>query len=148
MKLCELSTPSALVDSLRMQRNIGRMQQRMDALGVAFRPHVKTAKCISVAKAQVAAGASGVTVSTLKEAEQFFAAGFPDILYAVGMAPHRLRRAADLLASGCKLKILVDSAECAAAIVDFVHAGNATFEVWIEMTATATAAACGPKAMS
>ena len=133
MKLCELSTPSALVDSLRMQRNIGRMQQRMDALGVAFRPHVKTAKCIPVAKAQVAAGASGITVSTLKQAEQFFAAGFPDILYAVGMAPHRLRRAADLLASGCKLKILADSAECAAAIVNFVHAGDAAFEVWIEI---------------
>ena len=124
MKLCKLSTPSALVDSLRMQRNIGRMQQRMDALGVAFRPHVKTAKRIPVAKAQVAAGASGISVSTLKEAEQFF---------AIGIAPHRLRRAADLLASGCKLKILADSAECAAAIVDFVHAGDTAFEVWIEI---------------
>lgn len=133
MKIRELSTPAALVDSMRMQRNIGRMQQRMDALGVAFRPHVKTAKCVPIARAQMAAGASGITVSTLKEAEQFFAAGFTDILYAVGMAPHRLKQAAELLARGCKLKILADSAECAAAIVDFVHAGDAAFEVWIEI---------------
>jgi D-serine deaminase-like pyridoxal phosphate-dependent protein len=133
MKLCELSTPAALVDSIRMQRNIGRMQQRMDALGVAFRPHVKTAKCIPIAKAQRAAGASGITVSTLKEAEQFFAAGFTNILYAVSMAPHRLRQAAALLQSGCQLKIIVDSAECAAAIVDYVLAEDAAFEVWIEI---------------
>ena len=116
-----------------MQRNIGRMQQRMDALGVAFRPHVKAAKCIPVAKAQMAAGARGITVSTLKEAEQFFAAGFTDILYAVGMAPHRLKQAAGLLAGGCGLKIVADSAECAAAIVDFAQLGDAAFEVWIEI---------------
>ncbi len=133
MKLRELSTPAALVDSMRMQRNIRRMQQRMDALGVAFRPHVKTAKCIPVARAQMAAGARGITVSTLKEAEQFFAAGFTDILYAVGMAPHRLKQAAALLASGCGLKIIADSVDSAAAIVDFAHAGDAAFEVWIEI---------------
>ena len=133
MKLCDLSTPAALIDSLRMQRNIGRMQQRMDALGVAFRPHVKTAKCLPIARAQVAAGACGITVSTLKEAEQFFAAGFTDILYAVGMAPHRLPQAGALLDRGCNLKIIADSAEAAAAIVDFAHPGNAGFEVWIEI---------------
>ena len=37
----------------------------MDALGVRLRPHVKTAKCIAVTERQRAAGASGITVSTL-----------------------------------------------------------------------------------
>ncbi|HSH91015.1 MAG TPA: alanine racemase, partial [Ramlibacter sp.] len=85
--LAHLSTPAAIVDLPRMQRNIARMQDRMNSLGVKFRPHVKTSKCVDVVRAQVAAGASGITVSTLKEAEQFFAAGIKDILYAVGMAP-------------------------------------------------------------
>ena len=72
MKISELSTPAALVDIARMERNIARMQSRMDSLGVSFRPHVKTSKCVAVTQAQIQAGARGITVSTLKEAEQFF----------------------------------------------------------------------------
>jgi len=85
--LRELSTPAALVDVPRMTRNVARMQARADTLGVAFRPHVKTSKCPDVVGAQLAAGARGVTVSTLKEAEAFFEAGVTDILYAVGLVP-------------------------------------------------------------
>ena len=66
-----IDTPAALIDLPRMQHNIARMQQRMNALGVTFRPHVKTTKCLDVVRAQVAAGARGITVSTLKEAEAF-----------------------------------------------------------------------------
>jgi D-serine deaminase-like pyridoxal phosphate-dependent protein len=35
-----IDTPAALIDLPRMQHNIARMQQRMNALGVTFRPHV------------------------------------------------------------------------------------------------------------
>jgi hypothetical protein len=88
--LAHLDTPAALIDLSRMQANIERMQARMNTLGVAFRPHVKTSKCTPVARAQQAAGARGITVSTLKEASAFFADGFTDILYAVGMVPAKL----------------------------------------------------------
>ena len=83
----KLDTPAALIDQNRMQANIERMQSRMNALGVRFRPHVKTSKCLPVVETQLAAGAQGITVSTLKEAEQFFQAGIDDILYAVGIVP-------------------------------------------------------------
>src|SRR6478735_6692354 len=53
--LGELDTPAAVVDTGRMQANISRMQQRMNALGVKFRPHVKTSKSLPVVLAQVAA---------------------------------------------------------------------------------------------
>lgn len=128
-----IDTPAALVDEARMQRNIARMQQRMDALGVRFRPHVKTTKCIEVAKAQQAAGARGITVSTLKEAEQFFAAGFTDILYAVGMAPHRLAHALELRRRGCALGIITDGIESARAIAEFGRANGEAFDVLIEV---------------
>jgi D-serine deaminase-like pyridoxal phosphate-dependent protein len=81
----------------------------MTALGVRLRPHVKTTKCIEVARRQQTAGASGITVSTLKEAEQFFAAGFGDVLYAVCIAPAKLGRVLALRRQGCALTILVDS---------------------------------------
>lgn len=131
--LAEIDTPAAIVSLERMQRNIARMQQQADALGVRFRPHVKTSKCADVVAAQLAAGATGITVSTLKEADQFFARGVTDILYAVGMAPHRLAHALDLRRRGCALQILTDSVEGAQAIAEYGRAHDHAFEVLIEI---------------
>ena len=131
--LATLDTPAALIDLPRMQHNIERMQQRMDALGVSFRPHVKTTKCTPVARAQLAAGARGITVSTLKEAAQFYADGIDDILYAVGMAPGKLPQALALRRQGCDLKIITDSVTSAAAIAAFGRQHGEVFEVWIEI---------------
>jgi D-serine deaminase-like pyridoxal phosphate-dependent protein len=131
--LAALDTPAAVIDLPRMQRNIERMQQRMNALGVRFRPHVKTSKCTPVARAQLAAGAQGITVSTLKEAAQFYADGFSDILYAVGMVPAKLPQALALRRQGCDLKIITDSVASAAAIVAFGREHGEKFEVWIEI---------------
>ncbi|KAA0088377.1 DSD1 family PLP-dependent enzyme [Trinickia soli] len=133
MTLESLSTPAALIDVARMNHNIERMQQRMNTLGVSFRPHVKTTKCEQVVKAQMDAGARGITVSTLKEAEQFFVSGIRDIVYAVGMAPPKLPRALALRRQGCDLKIVADSVACAEAIVAFGREHNERFEVWIEV---------------
>ena len=128
-----IDTPAALIDLPRMQRNIARMQERMNALGVRFRPHAKTAKSPAVNRAQIAAGAQGITVSTLKEAEQFFADGVTDILYAVGMAPHKLPQALALLRQGCALQIVTDNVAAAHAIAAFGRAQDAVFDVLIEV---------------
>jgi D-serine deaminase-like pyridoxal phosphate-dependent protein len=133
MKLEQIETPAALIDIARMQKNIARMQAHMNTLGVAFRPHVKTTKCIDVVRAQIAAGARGITVSTLKEAEAFFAAGIDDILYAVSMAPSKLPRALALRRQGCDLKLVVDNPTAASAIAAFGDQHGETFEVWIEV---------------
>ncbi|AMM15995.1 alanine racemase [Burkholderia sp. PAMC 28687] len=133
MKLDQIETPAALIDRRRMMRNIERMQAHMDTLGVAFRPHVKTSKCVDVVRAQRDAGARGITVSTLKEAEQFFAAGFSDILYAVGMVASKLPRALALKQSGCDLKLIVDNLESARGVAEFGRLHGVTFEVWIEI---------------
>jgi D-serine deaminase-like pyridoxal phosphate-dependent protein len=133
MRLQSLNTPAALIDVERMNRNIRRMQQRMNTLGVRFRPHVKTTKCEQVVKAQMDAGAQGITVSTLKEAEQFFASGVRDIVYAVGMAPTKLPQALALRRQGCDLKIVADSVPCAEAIAAFGREHDERFEVWIEI---------------
>ncbi|MVW72064.1 DSD1 family PLP-dependent enzyme [Bordetella sp. 15P40C-2] len=131
--ISHLDTPAALVDVARMQRNIQRMQNRMNALGVRFRPHVKTAKSVDVTRAQIEAGAQGITVSTLKEAEQFYAAGIGDILYAVGIVPTKLPQVLALRERGCDLKIITDNVTSAIAIGDFAKAHHTEFEVWIEI---------------
>ncbi|KAA1012895.1 DSD1 family PLP-dependent enzyme [Paraburkholderia panacisoli] len=133
MKLEQIETPAALIDIARMQKNIARMQGHMNTLNVAFRPHVKTTKCIDVVRAQIAAGARGITVSTLKEAEAFFAAGIDDILYAVSIAPSKLPRALALRRQGCDLKLVVDNPTAASAIAAFGDQHGENFEVWIEV---------------
>jgi D-serine deaminase-like pyridoxal phosphate-dependent protein len=131
--LSSIQTPAAIIDLARMQRNIERMQRRMDALGVRFRPHIKTSKSAPVVRAQLAAGARGITVSTLKEAEQFYADGFADILYAVGVVPAKIPRVLALTRRGCSLKIITDSAQSASAIAAFGRDQSESFEVLIEV---------------
>ena len=133
MTLSDLTTPAALIDEARMMRNIARMQQRMSGFGVRLRPHVKTSKCIEVARRQEAAGASGITVSTLKEAEQFYAAGFTDVLYAVCMAPPKLDRALALRRRGCALTVIVDSLTAAQAVAAKGRDERHAFDVMIEV---------------
>jgi len=132
-RLADIPTPAALIDEARMGRNIARMHERMNALGARLRPHVKTPKCIEVARRQQAAGASAITVSTLKEAEEFFAAGFADILYAVCIAPQKLDRVLALRRQGCRLAILVDEAAAARAVVAKGKAAQHAFDVMIEV---------------
>ena len=142
--ISNIETPAAVVDVARMQRNIARMQARMNTLGVSFRPHVKTTKCVAVAGRQRAAGANGITVSTLREAEEFFGAGYDDILYAVCVAPHRLSRARALRDQGCRLKILVDSAEAAQAVVE-AESHRDPIEVLIEIDTDGHRSGVGPE---
>lgn len=131
--LQSLLTPAAVIDQKRMHDNITRMQQRMNTLGVRFRPHVKTSKCIPVTQAQIAAGAYGITVSTLKEAQYFFEQGITNILYAVGISPNKLPAVLALRRSGCNLKIITDNIPAAQHIVEFGKTHQEAFEVWIEI---------------
>jgi D-serine deaminase-like pyridoxal phosphate-dependent protein len=116
-----------------MQRNIARMQSRMDALGVRFRPHVKTSKCPEVVTRQIAAGARGITVSTLKEAERFLAEGVTDALYAVAIVPAKFDHALRLSRQGLRLTLLVESVAAAEALsrhgVEHGHCHVALIEI-------------------
>ena len=132
-RIADLDTPAALIDTGRMQDNIARMQERMNAMDVRFRPHVKTSKCLPVVQAQIKAGAQGITVSTLKEADQFFTAGIADILYAVSIAPAKLSQVLAMRRRGCDLKIITDSVAGARAIAGFGKEHGEALEVWIEV---------------
>ena len=70
-----LETPAVLVDLDRVDANIERMASVMRERGVALRPHAKTHKSVAVARRQLAAGAVGLTVATIGEAEVFAANG-------------------------------------------------------------------------
>jgi D-serine deaminase-like pyridoxal phosphate-dependent protein len=114
--LGELATPCLVLDADRMERNIARLRARLDALGVALRPHLKTAKSVEVARRVMSSPSGPATVSTLKEAEQFVAAGVRDIIYAVGIAPAKLPQVLALRAGGADLAVVLDTVEQAQAV--------------------------------
>ena len=129
----QLNTPSLLLDIERLRANIARMQASADRLGVRLRPHLKTLKSAPAAEALIAAGAHGITVSTLKEARYFLDHGITDITYAVGMVPARLDVAADLVARGADLKIMTDCVDVAQAIARRVGQDGPRFKLLIEI---------------
>lgn len=113
-----LETPALLLDAPRLHANIARMKTRTAALGVTLRPHVKTAKCIEVARATDGPDAppGPITVSTLREADQFAAHGWTDITYAVGLTPNKFAHVRRLLDQGVALRVILDSVEAARAL--------------------------------
>ncbi len=114
--LTALQTPTLILDEAKMLRNIQRLADHAEALGVTLRAHLKTAKSVDAAR-RLTTGAPGpITVSTLAEAEVFHAAGYCDILYAVGIAPAKLDRVRALRAEGCDLTVILDSVEQARAV--------------------------------
>lgn len=132
-KLDHIDTPALLLDARKLEANCRRMRSIVHGHGVALRPHVKTAKSVEVAQVALDSPAGAITVSTLREAEYFFDHGFRDILYAVGMAPAKLRRVVDLIKRGSHVSAIVDSAEAASAIARAVASSGVRIPTLIEI---------------
>ncbi|HXH04014.1 MAG TPA: alanine racemase [Candidatus Competibacteraceae bacterium] len=106
-----LATPAVIVDRDRLVRNIARIQEKGERHGVHVRPHIKTHKCIEIARLQVAAGAIGITASKPAEALVFIEAGIESVTVAYPIVDRR--RAVTLLEAaavhGCRLRTIADS---------------------------------------
>lgn len=131
--LSAIDTPALVLDEARMRANIRRLAEKLAPLDVVPRPHLKTAKSVEVARQLLAGGNGPATVSTLREAEYFAAAGVCDILYAVGIAPGKLARVKALRDAGCDLAIVLDSAEQARAVADAAAHMRNTLPTLIEI---------------
>ena len=106
MDALDLDTPALYVDLDILERNIARMQERCRAWGVALRPHVKTHKIAEIAQMQLDAGAIGITVAKVGEAEVLPG---DDVLVAYPLLKPKLPRLREL-AKTRALKVAVDSA--------------------------------------
>ncbi len=93
----QVSTPALIVDYDILQRNIQEMAKFVKKNGINLRPHVKTHKCPIIAKMQLDAGARGICVAKVSEAEIFAANGFKDILIANEIiSPEKIQRLLNL----------------------------------------------------
>jgi 3-hydroxy-D-aspartate aldolase len=80
MTKAELPTPALLLDLDRFDRNVQKMAAHVKAVGKKLRPHAKTHKCPEIARRQITAGAVGVCVAKVGEAEVMAAAGIRNLL--------------------------------------------------------------------
>lgn len=126
-------TPFLALDVDRVDANIARLRTHLKTLQVPLRLHVKTAKSIEVASRVFPSGTGPITVSTLAEAEYFADAGYTDILYAVGIDPHKLPRAAALVRGGVDLTLLLDSVAQAEALVGYASTNGVAVPALIEI---------------
>jgi D-serine deaminase-like pyridoxal phosphate-dependent protein len=109
----ELDTPALMIDLDILRSNIAGMQATAQRAGVVLRPHVKTHKSVRIARLQLEAGAIGISVAKVGEAEVFRAAGIAEIciVYPV-VGEAKLRRLAPLVADG-GIVLATDSLEVA-----------------------------------
>ncbi|MCF6377892.1 alanine racemase [Nocardioides KLBMP 9356] len=116
-------TPHVLVDPEILDRNVDAMQAAANRAGLALRPHAKTHKSLEVARRQLAAGAVGLTVATVAEAE-VFAEVCDDlfIAYPLWVDDERAARLRDVL-SRASVAVGVDSVESTSHLAPLASAG-------------------------
>lgn len=109
--LHDISTPAVVVDEDVLRANVARMAAYADELGVALRPHAKTHKSPDIARIQLEAGATGLTVATLGEAAVFAEAGCTDLFvaYPLWMDAARAGLLRRVLETGARFSVGCDS---------------------------------------
>jgi D-serine deaminase-like pyridoxal phosphate-dependent protein len=75
-----LATPALILDLDAFETNLKTMARLAKRAGLSLRPHAKTHKSVAMAKFQIAAGAVGISVATVREAAVMVEAGIPGVL--------------------------------------------------------------------
>src|SRR5215212_10139626 len=133
MDLHNIKTPSLVLDVGRVRRNAERMSARIRELGASLRPHVKTHKCVEVARIQTEGGTGGITVSTLAEARAFAAHGFRDITYAVPIEPGKFDEAIELSKLCERFALITDDAGIPPLLDDAARRAGVTLDLFMKV---------------
>ncbi|HEY3575839.1 MAG TPA: D-TA family PLP-dependent enzyme [Arthrobacter sp.] len=130
----EIDTPEIMIDVDILDRNIGRMASAVRARGLDLRPHAKTHKIPEIAARQIAAGASGLTVATIGEAEVFAAAGVDNlfIAYPVWISLQKAERLRHL-SQTAQITVGVDSVEGATRLGSGLGSAAGRISVLVEV---------------
>jgi 3-hydroxy-D-aspartate aldolase len=108
----DIATPALLLDLDRFERNLQKMAAHVQAAGKKLRPHAKTHKCPEIARRQAAAGAVGVSVAKVSEAEVMAAAGIPNLLITTEVVgPEKIARLLGVLGRQPETMVVVDNAD-------------------------------------
>jgi D-serine deaminase-like pyridoxal phosphate-dependent protein len=106
----KLDTPCLVVDQDRLEQNIGAMQTHVTGFGKKLRPHAKTHKCSRIARMQVEAGAVGICVAKVSEAEVLVRNGVKGTLITSPVVTdHKIATLMECLSLDPELMVVVDN---------------------------------------
>jgi D-serine deaminase-like pyridoxal phosphate-dependent protein len=129
----ELPTPIAVVDLDRLEANIARLAAYAREHDIALWPHAKTHKMPPVGRMQLAAGAAGLTVAKVGEAEVMTSHELgPLLLHYPVYGADAWRRLAGV-AAATSLTVAVDSYEAAEPMAAALADAGTRAEVLVEM---------------
>src|SRR5699024_948066 len=103
-----------------------------NSYGVHYRPHVKTHKSVEIARRQIKAGAIGLTVAKVGEAEVMADAGVKDILIAFPISDTQHLERIQALRGETKITLMIDSADQSNKVEVFFDIEN-SLTVWIKV---------------
>jgi len=130
----DLPTPALLVDLDAFDANVKRMADHCKKAGVGFRPHAKTHKCPEIAKRQVAAGALGICVATVPEAEAMVAAGIKGVLLTSPIVDKgKVGRMVELARQGGEVLLAIGHAREVELLAEAAEAAKATMDVLVDV---------------
>lgn len=128
-----IETPSVIIDSHRVARNIADMAETAKTYNVKLRPHIKTHKIPKFAKQQLEAGAAGITVAKVGEAEVMAENGIDDIFIAYPLVvPSKIERAIEL-SRQIRLSLAADSLAGAELMSDLALEHGVKLRVLLEI---------------
>ena len=134
ISMWDLDTPALLVDLDALEANIATMARTTAANGIAPRPHAKTHKCPAIARLQLEAGALGISVAKVSEAQALFDHGIDRLLLTTSnVTPFKIRRAMGL-AKQCPGFIQTTDTEAnARALSEAATAAGITADVTVDV---------------
>ena len=126
-----IETPALVVELDPYERNLERMAEATK--GLRLRPHAKSHKCSTIAKAQLARGAVGICCQKTDEAAAFVEAGITDVLVTNEVvAPAKIARLAEL-ARRARIGVLVDAVPAVTALSHAATRAHCMLDVHVEI---------------
>jgi D-serine deaminase-like pyridoxal phosphate-dependent protein len=116
-----------------MRRNIEKMAGIARERGVWLRPHVKTHKIPGIAREQMQAGATGITVAKVSEAEVMAENGIRDIFIAYPLVTNSKIKRALRLSGRTSLTVGMDSMEGAMRLSKMAVSDGRVLDVRLEV---------------
>lgn len=132
VSLDDVETPIGYLDLERVRANARRMAAYAAAHGLGWRPHIKTHKSTAVARLQIEAGARGLSVATLREAEVMSALTGDLLLAYPPVGRSKLDRLVGL-PRHVDMKVALDSHGVLSALSERSAAGGRTVGVLVEV---------------
>ena len=133
-KIHELPTPCLAIDLDAFASNLEKMSRYTCERGIGLRPHAKTHKSVNIARRQLEAGAVGICVATIAEAEVMVRGGVRGLLITGEMVGEpKISRLTRVVRKAPDTMVVVDDVQNVDDLEKAARDANLQFRVLIDL---------------